>query len=159
MRQVAMQWILVCGLVACGGKKGDPAPTPPVEAVAAEVAADEAPPTPAEPAPAPDVAPSTDKVFCGGIAGILCPKGQRCVDDPDDACDPAIGADCGGMCVPDGGGSEAEGNQVPACPDTETHRYFADLETCKRIRFQCPEGQHVFGDDCGCGCTTVAPPK
>lgn len=45
--------------------------------------------------------PST---FCGGIAGIACPDGQRCVDDPSDDCDPNNGgADCGGICV--GGGT------------------------------------------------------
>jgi hypothetical protein len=59
-----------------------------------------------EPAPdpgdKPDPVPDGDKVFCGGIGGKACPeKGQRCVDDPDDDCDPGKGgADCGGMCVP-----------------------------------------------------------
>ena len=39
--------------------------------------------------------------FCGGIAGITCPRGLRCVDDPRDSCDPKNGgADCGGICVP-----------------------------------------------------------
>jgi hypothetical protein len=38
--------------------------------------------------------------FCGGIAGIACPSGQVCVDDPNDSCDPQHGgADCGGVCV------------------------------------------------------------
>lgn len=38
-------------------------------------------------------------VFCGGIAGIACPGGGRCVDDPSDNCDPTKGgADCGGVC-------------------------------------------------------------
>jgi hypothetical protein len=42
-----------------------------------------------------------DAQFCGGIAGIRCPAGQNCVDDPTDSCDPAHGgADCGGICVP-----------------------------------------------------------
>ncbi len=37
--------------------------------------------------------------FCGGIAGISCPGGGACVDDPSDSCDPAKGgADCGGIC-------------------------------------------------------------
>ena len=37
--------------------------------------------------------------FCGGIAGIECPKGEVCVDDPNDDCDPNNGgADCGGFC-------------------------------------------------------------
>jgi hypothetical protein len=43
--------------------------------------------------------------FCGGIAGIPCPAGQKCVDNPNDSCNPNLGgADCGGMCVPDTGG-------------------------------------------------------
>ncbi|MFV8749228.1 hypothetical protein ACNOYE_01625 [Nannocystaceae bacterium ST9] len=37
--------------------------------------------------------------MCGGIAGIQCPEGQVCVDDPKDSCDPENGgADCGGIC-------------------------------------------------------------
>ena len=38
--------------------------------------------------------------FCGGIAGIPCPEGFTCVDNPRDNCDPKTGgADCGGICV------------------------------------------------------------
>jgi hypothetical protein len=38
--------------------------------------------------------------FCGGIAGIQCHGlNETCVDNPNDACDPAHGgADCGGIC-------------------------------------------------------------
>jgi hypothetical protein len=37
---------------------------------------------------------------CGGIAGLPCPQGQTCVDDPRDDCDPKKGgADCGGICT------------------------------------------------------------
>lgn len=36
---------------------------------------------------------------CGGIAGIQCPHGATCVDDPNDDCDPKRGgADCPGIC-------------------------------------------------------------
>lgn len=36
---------------------------------------------------------------CGGIAGIQCPHGATCVDDPNDECDPKRGgADCPGVC-------------------------------------------------------------
>ena len=36
---------------------------------------------------------------CGGIANLPCPTGMRCVDDPNDSCDPAHGgADCSGIC-------------------------------------------------------------
>ena len=39
---------------------------------------------------------------CGGIAGLPCPAGTECVDDPTDDCDPSAGgADCSGNCVPD----------------------------------------------------------
>jgi len=38
---------------------------------------------------------------CGGIAGIRCPHGKTCVDDPHDDCDPERGgADCPGICKP-----------------------------------------------------------
>ncbi|HXU64448.1 MAG TPA: protease complex subunit PrcB family protein [Polyangia bacterium] len=38
-------------------------------------------------------------VSCGGIAAIPCPGSGKCVDDPNDSCDPAKGgADCGGVC-------------------------------------------------------------
>jgi hypothetical protein len=38
--------------------------------------------------------------MCGGFAGIACPDGLECVDDPSDDCDPEHGgADCGGICV------------------------------------------------------------
>ena len=37
---------------------------------------------------------------CGGIAGIPCPGAGRCVDNPNDDCDPNNGgADCGGICT------------------------------------------------------------
>ncbi|MER5886197.1 hypothetical protein ABT160_20435 [Streptomyces sp. NPDC001941] len=40
---------------------------------------------------------------CGGFAGLPCPEGFVCVDDPRDSCDPKKGgADCGGICVPEG---------------------------------------------------------
>jgi hypothetical protein len=39
--------------------------------------------------------------LCGGFAGFSCGiKGQICVDDPRDDCDPKKGgADCGGLCM------------------------------------------------------------
>lgn len=40
--------------------------------------------------------------MCGGFAGIPCPPGYTCIDDPGDGCDPFNGgADCSGICVPD----------------------------------------------------------
>ena len=35
---------------------------------------------------------------CATLAGLQCPKGQICVEDPSDDC-PSIAADCPGMCV------------------------------------------------------------
>ncbi|HTK75144.1 MAG TPA: hypothetical protein VL371_07775 [Gemmataceae bacterium] len=47
-----------------------------------------------------DEEPEPTTQFCGGFAGIPCPSGQTCIDDPNDSCDPANGgADCGGICV------------------------------------------------------------
>lgn len=41
--------------------------------------------------------------MCGGFAGLECPDGEVCVDDPSDACDPDMGgADCPGICVAPG---------------------------------------------------------
>ena len=56
--------------------------------------------------------------MCGGIAGIPCPSGCNCIDDPRDDCNPKRGgADCSGICQPapgsppnqdcSGGGSES----------------------------------------------------
>jgi len=40
------------------------------------------------------------RVPCGGIRGLPCPDGLRCVDDPSDDCNPAKGgSDCIGICV------------------------------------------------------------
>jgi hypothetical protein len=37
--------------------------------------------------------------FCGGFAGLPCPEGFVCVDNPCDNCNPKTGgADCGGLC-------------------------------------------------------------
>jgi hypothetical protein len=51
-------------------------------------------------APCPPVAVCVpDGPFCGGIAGIRCPGGGTCQDNPGDSCDPRTGgADCGGIC-------------------------------------------------------------
>ncbi|MDP9409024.1 MAG: hypothetical protein M3P70_00720 [Actinomycetota bacterium] len=44
---------------------------------------------------------SDEPVSCGGIAGLPCPEGFTCVDDPSDNCNPATGgADCLGICRP-----------------------------------------------------------
>jgi hypothetical protein len=41
-----------------------------------------------------------DSIACGGLRGVQCPSGLRCVDDPSDDCDPTNGgADCLGVCV------------------------------------------------------------
>jgi Kazal-type serine protease inhibitor-like protein len=59
--------------------------------------------------------------FCGGIAGIPCPDGQSCVDDPSDDCDPNKGgADCGGICIPSPAGEFCGGIAGIPCPDGQT---------------------------------------
>ncbi len=86
---------------------------------------------------------------CGGIAGLPCPTGYVCADDPRDACDPrAGGADCGGVCKRSSGGSR--------CDYTNPNRtyYGTSTEECSLIRFACAEGWSYFSDACGCGCET-----
>jgi hypothetical protein len=42
----------------------------------------------------------SDGPACGGIAGLTCPGFGKCVDNPNDSCDPARGgADCAGICA------------------------------------------------------------
>ncbi|HMJ15007.1 MAG TPA: hypothetical protein VK524_26520 [Polyangiaceae bacterium] len=44
--------------------------------------------------------PCPGLIQCGGFAGLPCPAGFDCVDDPRDDCSPCRGgADCGGICV------------------------------------------------------------
>ena len=44
---------------------------------------------------------STPGGMCGGLAGLPCPEGFACIEDPSDSCDPATGgADCSGVCLP-----------------------------------------------------------
>lgn len=70
------------------------APCPPI----AECVSDASPDASSDASP--DASPGTASVRCGGFAGLPCPGGGRCVDDPSDDCDPANGgADCIGMCV------------------------------------------------------------
>ncbi len=78
------------------------------------------------------VDPNPEPIFCGGIAGIPCPDGLTCIDNPTDSCDPDCGgADCGGFCV------EVEGS------------------FCGGIAgFQCPDGYQCF-DDTGDSCSPL----
>ena len=55
--------------------------------------------------------------FCGGIAGLPCPPGWTCVDQPNDFCDPRRGgADCGGICVRDNEPQRCGGLAGGTCP-------------------------------------------
>lgn len=54
---------------------------------------------------------------CGGIAGIACPSGQTCVDNPSDGCDPSAGgADCSGECVDVSAATTCGGIAGRGCP-------------------------------------------
>lgn len=89
------------------------------------------------------------RTFCGGIAGIPCPGGYLCVDDPRDGCDPALGgADCGGVCRRNHGGGR--------CGSPDRQYVSRDPAECTVIRFVCAIGTEYFADRCGCGCLTPA---
>ena len=58
-----------------------------------------------------------EPIACGGFAGIECPDGLTCVDDPNDDCDPDNGgADCGGICEPAPAPTYCGGFANIACP-------------------------------------------
>jgi hypothetical protein len=84
--------------------------------------------------------------FCGGIAGIPCPEGLVCVDDPSDDCDPNQGgADCGGICVKP---------KKKKCKynDPLLDYISRDPNECAALLFTCIEGYTPFFNECGCGC-------
>ncbi|MBZ4421482.1 hypothetical protein [Myxococcus sp. RHSTA-1-4] len=91
---------------------------------------------------------SPEGSFCGGIAGITCPEGYSCVDDPRDDCDPKnSGADCSGICTAESGlDAPQRGRQYVS----------KDPDQCAAIRFYCEAGQEPFFNDRGCGCQPVA---
>jgi hypothetical protein len=92
------------------------------------------------------------KIMCGGFAGLTCPGGMICVDDPSDDCDPDLGgADCIGMCRKGGGPKKP-----PSCKGQNDKSYIAYGEDCWVVKFFCEEGFQPFFDDCGCGCEPVA---
>lgn len=89
---------------------------------------------------------------CGGFAGLACPKGQLCLDDPNDDCDPEQGgADCIGVCV------KESACKPPTCDYNDPRRRYVarSSEQCAAIRFFCRPGFQAFFDDCGCGCEST----
>ncbi|MEZ4252598.1 MAG: hypothetical protein R3B99_30680 [Polyangiales bacterium] len=88
---------------------------------------------------------------CGGFAGLLCPDGYACVDDPRDDCDPDRGgADCMGICKRQGGNNG--GNECRGRDHADRNYVSRDTAQCAAIRFLCAEGYQPFFDACGCGC-------
>ncbi|MBI1817633.1 MAG: Ig-like domain-containing protein [Deltaproteobacteria bacterium] len=84
---------------------------------------------------------------CGGLAGLACPAGSMCVDDPTDNCDPAVGADCQGVCVPEKPKQCTKDADCPAlgvpcflCADGSTAcpRSFCADGVCNATFNQCP---------------------
>ncbi len=91
-----------------------------------------------------DPSPSTT-LRCGGLAGLRCPSGYLCADDPEEGCGPAT--DCMGICVP------------PYCASRALHASYISMDPgeCARMRFTCAEDMVPFFDACGCGCESAEP--
>lgn len=82
--------------------------------------------------------------FCGGFAGIQCPEGQVCVDDPNDDCDPENGgADCGGVCQ-----LEPEECEPVACEVFCPFGFVTDPAGCEICECQA-EPEPTCEDACG----------
>lgn len=96
-----------------------------------------------------------EKIACGGFAGLACPDGMQCVDDPTDKCDPDQGgADCIGYCKRESG-KNGTGGGKRHCRSTSDKTYVAVGDECAAIHFICAEGFEPFFDTCGCGCQAV----
>lgn len=119
-------------------------------------------------------------LFCGGIAGIECPEGYKCVLD-------GTYPDAGGICTPYSckydGNEYVSGESFPAtdgcnkcsctdtglvactkmfCPKTcdpkeELWRDYKSLDPklCSLMKFSCAEGNQPFFNKCGCGCQPI----
>lgn len=99
------------GIVECGGFVANPG------VCAADQVCVDNPDTCAQALDCPGVCVSGTAV-CGGLAGLPCPAGTECVDDPRDNCSPLSGgADCSGLCAPkspvDGGSALDAGSWRP----------------------------------------------
>lgn len=94
--------------------------------------------------------------FCGGLAGIKCPYGYTCKDNPNDNCDPDNGgADCGGICVKKGCPIKPKKCYVSCgmfCKDTPPRM----LEACPMIYIPCIQSKKCEVQSNGqCGWTTT----
>ena len=115
--------------------------------------------------------------FCGGIAGLPCPKGTKCKLDgnyPDAGgyCHPLV-CEYNGQgylegetfpstdgcnkcsCMENGNVACTEMYCVPKCdPAHEIWRDYmsTDTDECAVMKFVCPAGAMPFFNDCGCGC-------
>jgi hypothetical protein len=112
----------------------------------------------------PEAAPPTGQT-CGGFAGLACPEGYSCADNPNDTCDPNTGADCAGTCVASDTSADREGEDTGKKPkktkcdynsDPNLQYVSQDPEQCAAIRFTCDTGFEPFFNDCGCGCQPIA---
>ncbi|MBK7857628.1 MAG: hypothetical protein IPJ65_03160 [Archangiaceae bacterium] len=82
---------------------------------------------------------------CGGFAGLTCPSGQTCVDNPRDNCDPAHGgADCGGVCI------TAPTHNTPDAGPMHCGGFVANPQTC-------PTGYQCVDDPSTCSMALDCP--
>ena len=128
-------------------------------------------PTPV-PTPLPAPVPVPTPIFCGGIAGILCPDGLICIDNPNDYCDPMNGgADCGGLCIVPDIPQSCTSNGLSPCPYGQTCFDLDQTDSCSllsscpgvcvsipppsgcggQLDIQCPSGQICIDDLTNCG--------
>jgi hypothetical protein len=101
-----------------------------------------------------------DRLRCNGVAGIVCPEGYVCVDDPNDDCDPnAGGADCGGICEPETSGGCTTDRDCPplrapcsVCSDGSSACPYSVCENgqCNVVLAPCPTPLTCGEDGAGC---------
>jgi hypothetical protein len=99
-----------------------------------------------------EVQDAKQRIACGGFAGLPCPSGFVCVDQPGDGCNTQQGdADCMGYCKKTHGQGQ--------CGNDPAKSYIStDPAQCAALSFLCAQGSVPFFDDCGCGCEFVGEP-
>ncbi|MFO0598103.1 MAG: hypothetical protein U0228_22565 [Myxococcaceae bacterium] len=83
-------------------------------------------------------------IECGGFAGLACPSGLTCVDNPNDMCDPLTANDCIGMCVVDADG----GVDAGADAGVDGGAQDGGMANVCRTNLDCATGQSCINGVC-----------
>ncbi|HEY3358403.1 MAG TPA: hypothetical protein VGQ83_34460 [Polyangia bacterium] len=107
--------------------------------------------------------PAPQPARCGGLAGLECPAGQRCIDDPAEPC--GIGADCFGLCVLPCDATTGTGCPAGDACVPDPYVNCGPTQNCVGAGLCLPAGECLTDADCrltedyvtSCACIAVGP--